>query len=132
MPILALAGKPDHVQIAAILRGLPSTTLGEISRTLGLSRETIIAALKLSRRKISACERSGDRFGPEESERLLRVIRVRHLVREVFVSDTAVVEWMCSPQDYLDGQTPLEALDTGLGAARVENLARSMIHGVLV
>jgi putative toxin-antitoxin system antitoxin component (TIGR02293 family) len=67
-----------------------------------------------------------------ESERLLRVVRVRSLARDVFTTDTAVGEWMNRPQNYLDGQTPLEALETGLGATRVENLARSMVHGVPV
>lgn len=128
--VFALAKKPDRAQIAAIQRGLPSTTLGEIAATLKLPKRTIVDALKLSPRTVSARERSGKPFGPQESERLLRVARVRYLAREAFTSDLAAAKWMTTPKDQLDGQCPLDALETGLGAIRVEALARAMVHGV--
>ncbi len=130
MTVYSLAQKPDRAQIAAIQQGLPSTILSEIAATLELPKRTIISALKLPPGTVSARERSGKPFGPQESERLLRVVRVHRLARAAFASDRAVARWMTTPSDHLDGQTPLDALETWLGATRVEALARAMIHGV--
>jgi len=132
MSVFTLAKKPVNQQIAAVKRGFPSNTLHRISMVLGLPKQNIVSGLKLAQRTISAREKTGERFSSEESERLLRVIRVRDLAREVFTTDEAVAEWMSTPKEYLDGQTPLEALETGLGAGRVENLAKAMVHGVPV
>lgn len=132
MSVITLATKPIGQQIAAVKRGFPSSALNQISRKLGLPKQSIITGLNLAQRTISARENSGERFSPEESERMLRVVRVRDLAREVFTTDAAVAGWMSTPKDALDGQTPLAALETGLGAVRVENLARAMVHGVPV
>lgn len=44
MTIFALAEKPDSVQIAAIEKGLPSQSLNQIAKMLGLPKQTIIVA----------------------------------------------------------------------------------------
>lgn len=48
----------------------------------------------------------------------------------VFTSNDAVARWLRTPKEYLDGETPLRSLETGLGAERVEALAKATIHGV--
>lgn len=130
MSVLTLPSKPIGQQIEAIKRGFPSDSLMVIARALGVSKQSLVAGLNLAQRTVTARENAGTRFSPEESERLLRVVRVRELAREVFTNDEAVAEWMGTPKEYLDGQTPLRALETGLGAARVENLVKAMVHGV--
>ncbi len=66
----------------------------------------------------------------EESERLMRVVRVQRLAREVFTTDEAVAEWLRTPDRTLGMKAPLNMLTTDIGTAKVENLARAMIHGV--
>jgi putative toxin-antitoxin system antitoxin component (TIGR02293 family) len=70
------------------------------------------------------------RIKPMESERIYRVARVRALAREIFSADAAVAEWMSVPDRSLGNRTPLEMLVTDLGAQKVENLLRAMMHGV--
>lgn len=132
MSILTLAEKPATEQIAAIEKGFPSRSLNEVAKMLGLSKQRIIASLKFAQRTVSQREKTGVRFTLEESERLLRVLRVRRIAREVFTTDEAVAQWLNTPDRSLRGKAPLDMLATDVGAVKVENLARAMMHGVPV
>ena len=130
MLILNLAEKTGSEQIAAIERGFPSSALEQIAKQLGVSKQSIISGLKLAKRTISARERDKKPFTMAESERLLRVVRVRRLARAVFTTDEAVAEWLRTPDRSLGMKPPLDMLTTDIGTAKVENLARAMVHGV--
>jgi putative toxin-antitoxin system antitoxin component (TIGR02293 family) len=130
MLILNLAEKTGSEQIAAIERGFPSSSLEQIAKQLGISKQAIISGLKLAKRTISARERDKKPFTMAESERLMRVVRVRRLARAVFTTDEAVAEWLRTPDRSLGMKPPLDMLTTDIGTAKVENLAKAMIHGV--
>jgi len=66
----------------------------------------------------------------EKAQYLERLFRVRNILRDVFTTDEAVAQWLCEPDTALAMMTPMEALETVLGAAAVENLARATVHGV--
>lgn len=132
MSVLTLAEKPESEQIEAIEKGLPSHSLRQISAMLGLPKQRLIQRLRLAQRTVSQRERQRRPFPAEESERLLRVLRIRRILREVFTTDEAVAEWLDSPERSLAMRTPLSMLTTGIGYAKVENLALAMIHGVPV
>jgi putative toxin-antitoxin system antitoxin component (TIGR02293 family) len=130
MTILALAKRPDSEQIAAIERGLPSDSLDQIAKMLGLPKQRIIGALRLAQRTVTDREKARKPFKLEESERLLRVLRVHRIAREVFTTDDAVARWLSMPDRSLGMKTPLDMLATDVGTAKVENLAHAMVHGV--
>jgi len=130
MLLLNLAKKSELAQIAAIERGFPSYSLEQIANQLGVSKQSIISGLKLVKRTISAREKAKKPFTMEESERLMRVVRVQRLAREVFTTDEAVAEWLHTPDRSLGMKAPLNMLTTDIGTAKVENLAKAMIHGV--
>ena len=132
MSVFALADKPASEQIAAIEHGLPGSTLRQIVEVLGLPQKAVIQALRFAPRTVALRASRHEPFSATESERLLRVVRLRKLAREVFSTDDAVAQWMTTPDPALGERTPLEMLATDLGAARVENLVRAMIHGVPV
>ena len=128
--LLNLAKKSESEQIAAIERGFPSYSLEQIAAQLGVSKQSIISGLKLVHRTISAREKAKKPFTMEESERLMRVVRVQRLARQVFTTDEAVAEWLRTPDRSLGMKAPLNMLTTDIGTAKVENLAKAMIHGV--
>jgi putative toxin-antitoxin system antitoxin component (TIGR02293 family) len=130
MSVLALPARPLTEQIHALERGLPSSALAEIATVLGLPKARIIEGLKLVVRTITEREKKHERFSSMESERLYRVVRVRALAREIFSTDAAVADWMSGADRSLGNRTPLEMLATDLGAQKVENLLRAMMHGV--
>ena len=132
MSVFTLADKTVTEQIAAIERGLPGSTLRELVEAMGISQRTLTEALGFAARTVALRASRRQPFSSSESERLLRVVRVRKLAREVFASDDAVAGWLTVPDRVLGGRTPLEMLTTDLGSAKVENLLRAMIHGVPV
>ena len=130
MNVLTLADRLPNEQIAALERGLPSASLAQIAGMLNLPKQNIIAALKLAQRTITSREKTGKPFTLEESERLLRVLRLHRLARQVFTTNEAVAQWLSAPDRSLGMKSPLEMLATDVGAAKVENLAQAMMHGV--
>ena len=86
--------------------------------------------MKLAQRTITSREKTGKPFTLEESERLLRVLRLHRLARQVFTTNEAVAQWLSAPDRSLGMKSPLEMLATDVGAAKVENLAQAMMHGV--
>lgn len=130
MNVLALADKLPNEQIAALERGLPSASLAQIAGMLNLPKQSIIAALRLAQRTITLREKTRKPFTLEESERLLRVLRLHRLARQVFTTNEAVAQWLSTPDRSLGMKSPLEMLATDVGAAKVENLAQAMMHGV--
>jgi putative toxin-antitoxin system antitoxin component (TIGR02293 family) len=130
MTIFELAYRPDSEQIAAIEKGLPSQSLHQIAALLGLPKQKIIAALKFAQRTVSEREKAKQPFKLAESERLLRVLRVHRIAREVFTTDDAVSKWLSTPDRSLGMKAPLDMLATDIGTAKVENLAHAMVHGV--
>lgn len=130
MSVLALADRPVTEQIAAIERGLPASTLRQIVDALGLSQKAIIEALGFAPRTVALRASRRQPFSSSESERLLRLIRLRKTARHVFASDDAVAEWLIAPDPALDGRAPLAMLSTDLGASKVDHLLKAMIHGV--
>jgi len=130
MNVLTLADRLPNEQIAALERGLPSASLAQIAGMLNLPKQTIIAALRLAQRTITLREKTRKPFTLEESERLLRVLRLHRLARQVFTTNEAVAQWLSAPDRSLGMKSPLEMLATDVGAAKVENLAQAMTHGV--
>jgi putative toxin-antitoxin system antitoxin component (TIGR02293 family) len=132
MSVLALADKPYEIQIAAIERGLPGSTLRQIVEVLGLSQKAVVEALGFAPRTVALRVSRKQAFSSVESERLFRVIRMRKLARDVFATDEAVAHWLMTPDRTLASRTPLAMLATDLGTAKVERLLLAMIHGVPV
>lgn len=132
MNVFTLSESPVEEQVRQLERGLPGQTLGQIARQLGVSEKTLISSLRFSQRTMTARKAAGERLTLSESERMLRVARVRNAAAEIFTNDAAIAEWLSSPDSALGGRTPLEMLATDIGSRKVENLVQAMAHGVPV
>jgi len=130
MNILSLPSQPPLIQIRALERGLPANTLASLAEMFGIPKKRIIGALRFAERPLVNREGPRARFTLVESERLLRLLRLRYILRDAFSSDKAVGEWIETPASSLDGKTPLAMLATDVGTAKVTNLALATVHGV--
>jgi putative toxin-antitoxin system antitoxin component (TIGR02293 family) len=94
-------------------------SLAALAPVLGIPERT------LARRKVSG------KLKPNESERLVRVMRIFEQSVELFEGDSAAaVQWLTSPHRALAGETPMNYARTELGAREVENLIGRLEHGV--
>jgi putative toxin-antitoxin system antitoxin component (TIGR02293 family) len=117
-----------HTAVAA---GLPKATLGHTVRYLIADRgearrvmERIVAPATYKRRKTLLM--------PDESERVERLARVIATAEQVWDSREDARAFLTAPHRQLQGQRPVDAARTELGARRVEELLGQIAHGLPV
>lgn len=81
-------------------------------------------------RKTLSHRRSIGTLTSEQSDRLGRVARVIALAEEAFGSADKAHLWLRRPTDALDGERPLDLLDTSAGSHEVERLIGWISHGI--
>lgn len=135
-----------HAQIGNWLGLHPSATEGEILRIVeGRLAPSVIkrlAALGMERAEIDAVvipsrtlqhRRSRrEKLTVEESDRVLRVIRVLSLTESVYSSRERALAWLRKPHARLDGRTPLSLLKTDTGSRIVEELLVQIDEGMFI
>ncbi|WP_180984948.1 MbcA/ParS/Xre antitoxin family protein [Salinibacter ruber] len=94
-----------------------------------LTAEELSGVLHVSRRTMSQRKKEG-RLKPDESERVLRLIRLYRRAADVLGRPEGATEWLREENFALSDETPLEFADTEPGARRVERLLVQIEHGV--
>jgi putative toxin-antitoxin system antitoxin component (TIGR02293 family) len=92
-------------------------TLAEVDRIV-LPRKTLS-----HRRKIG-------RLTPDQSDRLVRVVRTLAAAEETFGSQQKASLWLRRPTRALGGDAPIQLLDTSEGTKEVEDLLHRIDHGL--
>ena len=81
-------------------------------------------------RKTLAHRRTLGRLSAEQSDRLVRILRVILYAEETFANTEKAHRWLRRPTTALADNAPLELLDTDVGARRVETLLGRIAHGI--
>ena len=111
----------------AIREGLPQGVVAGVMRSAGLTLKELAASLDLSARSLQR-RRSQGRLALYESDRLYRLARVVALAKH-YLGDAAAAGWLKRPNRALGGSTPLDLVDTELGARAVENVLGRIAYG---
>lgn len=67
---------------------------------------------------------------PEQSDRLGRLLRTIDMAEDTFGGRARAHTWLRRPTPLLDGESPLDRLDTDLGTRQVEAILLRIDHGV--
>jgi len=126
--ISGLAGQSWRDAIEATRRGLP---VSEIEQLLSSGRLTLaeIDQIVLPRKTLSHRRKIGT-LTPEQSDRLVRVVRTIAAAEETFGSKEKAFLWLRRPTKALEGEAPLALLDTTEGTKEVEHLLHRIDHGL--
>ncbi len=126
----ALGSTPDTEAafIALIRSGLPFPSFQKATAALRLSLRDVERVLGLSTRSLQ--RRKAGRLTATESERILRLVRAAARAERVLGDPAAALDWLGSPNRALGGESPLQLLDTELGAKRVLDVLGRIEHGV--
>ena len=81
-------------------------------------------------RKTLAHRREIGTLSAEQSDRLVRVLRLIIEAEQVFGSRDKAYQWLRRDTRPLVGRKPLDLLDTDLGTRRVETLLGRVAHGI--
>lgn len=69
---------------------------------------------------------------PEQSDRLSRVLRMINEAEATFGDSAKARTWLRRPNQLLDGEAPLDRLDTDFGTRQVEAILGRIAHGLAV
>ncbi|MDX6752556.1 antitoxin Xre/MbcA/ParS toxin-binding domain-containing protein [Geminicoccaceae bacterium 1502E] len=112
----------------AAQHGLPIKTIQFVIASERLSPAEIDRVVL--RRKTLAHRKIAGPLTPHESGRLVRVARIIAMSETTFGSKAKAGDWLRRPTSALDGEAPLNLLDTGDGARQVEDLLKRIDHGL--
>jgi putative toxin-antitoxin system antitoxin component (TIGR02293 family) len=116
--------------IKAVKEGLPVEVYMALKTEMGVSDKVLFQALKISERTIRRRKREG-RFKRNESERIMRLVRLHDLAESVFEDPDNAVRWLQQKNVSLGMETPLEYADTELGGREVEELLYRIEYNLL-
>jgi putative toxin-antitoxin system antitoxin component (TIGR02293 family) len=117
----------DIQLIELIEQGLPPDTADALREFADLTTAEfgeIIPHRSLSR------ARSRGRLSPEQSDRIIRAIRIYTIAHEVFGNREKANRWVRRPNRALAGRTPISLLRTNIGADLVEDVLNRIAYGV--
>ena len=105
-----------------IREGIPFERLQRFAEHLALTQEILTRVLGISERTLQRRKDTG-RLNPEESDRVERLLRVWRLALRAFDGEEKDARaWLTTPKCALDGETPVEHLDTAPGARTVAEM----------
>src|SRR5262245_10361094 len=115
---------------ARIREGFPYQALEQIVRRFVLPKAQLSRVLALPPTTESRRRRE-KRLSPLESDRLYRLARVLAHARKTLGGDEAAGQWLRQPNRALGGATPLDRLETELGAHEVQAVLGRLDHGIV-
>ncbi|MGH7411696.1 MAG: type II RES/Xre toxin-antitoxin system antitoxin [Candidatus Methylomirabilis sp.] len=109
--------------------GLPYASLEAVIGKFGFARQEAARAISLPQRTI-ARRKKERKLQADESDRLLRLALVGAQAADALGSDEKAATWLRRPNRALGGHTPLDLLDSEIGARQVEQVLGRIEHGV--
>lgn len=114
--------------IVPIREGLPTSVADE---AVAAGRLTAAELDRLAiPRKTLAHRRALGRLTPEQSDRLVRILRLIGTAEDTFADPARAHAWLRRPTTALGGEAPLDLLDTDPGCRQVETLLGQIAHGI--
>lgn len=111
-----------------VRQGLPLSLLDEALAD-GRLTAAELDRLALSRKTL-AHRRTLGSLTPDQSDRLLRLLRIIEETEITFGDRTKAHTWLRRPTPLLDGEAPLDRLDTDIGTRQVEAMLGRIAHGL--
>jgi putative toxin-antitoxin system antitoxin component (TIGR02293 family) len=114
--------------VQLVRRGMPA---GAVRFVIDSGRLTLaeVDRIVLPRKTLADRTRRGT-LTPEQSDRLLRVARVIAIAEDTFADKAKAATWLRRPTRALNGEKPLDLLDTTEGARAVETLLGRIAYGI--
>ena len=120
-----------EAEVLRIVEGRLSPSVVKRLLTLGLERseihDTVIPARTLQHRRARR-----EKLTLEESDRVLRVVRILSFAGSVYGDRARTLAWLRKPHPRLEGRSPLSLAKTDTGSRIVEELLIQIDEGMSV
>ncbi len=128
---LGVKAPASETEILRIVEGKLAPAVIKRLISLGLERGEI-DALIIPQRTLQHRRSRREKLTVEESDRVLRAIRVLSLAESVYGSRARALAWLRKPHARLDDRAPLSLLTTDTGSRIVEELLVQIDEGMFV
>ncbi len=128
---LDLKPPATEAEVLRIVEGRLAPTVIQRLVALGLLQAEIDAVI-IPRRTLQHRRSRLEKLTVEESDRVLRAIRVLSLAESVYGSRERALAWLRKPHARLDGRVPLSLLKTDTGSRIVDELLIQTDEGMFV
>jgi putative toxin-antitoxin system antitoxin component (TIGR02293 family) len=115
-----------------VLRGYPFTAFESVQKEINLSQKQLSEIVGITESTLARRKRDNQPLTAIESDRLYRVARITALAFEVFADEDKARIWMKRPNDVLDGDIPLNLLETEIGANQVSDELLRILFGIYI
>lgn len=122
--------KNVNEMIEKIKDGLPAETVVTLSASLDMSIKSIAELTDIAESTLARRRRTKGKLKANESDRVIRIARLRDRAVDVFEDENRANQWLKAPLRALDDQSPLKYAESELGAQEVMNLLGRIEHGV--
>jgi len=128
--ILGIPASDASTLIRRVRQGFPFATVERLQQAFALSTDELTILVQIPTRTMTRRKVSG-RLKADESDRVLRAVRLMHRATVLFNNDPAAAKtWMTTPQRGLGGVVPLDLAATEVGAREVEDALGRIEDGV--
>ena len=128
--ILGIPASDTSTLIRRVREGFPVATVERLRQAFALSADEVTTLVQIPARTLTRRKVSG-RLKADESDRVLRAVRLMHRAIVLFNNDPAAAKtWMTTPQRGLGGAVPLQLASTEIGAREVEDALGRIEDGV--
>ena len=128
---LGVRSPATEAEVLRIVEGRLSPSVVKRLLTLGLERseihDTVIPARTLQHRRSRR-----EKLTLEESDRVLRVVRILSFAESVYGDRARTLSWLRKPHLRLEGRSPLSLAKTDTGSRIVEELLIQIDEGMSV
>jgi putative toxin-antitoxin system antitoxin component (TIGR02293 family) len=128
---LGLRSPATEADILRIVEGRLAPSVIKRLSVLGLERAEIDAVV-IPSRTLQHRRSRREKLTVEESDRVLRVIRMLSLTESVYGSRERALAWLRRPHPRLEGRAPLSLLKTDAGSRIVEELLIQIDEGMFI
>lgn len=110
--------------------GLSVNSLDALAEELSMPRAAVAKLLGISDRTVSRRVAANGCFTATESDRIVRLARILALAKQTLGSSEKANRWLQTSNRALEGDKPIDRLDTDIGVRSVEQVLGRIEYGL--
>ena len=129
-PTVVGSPQSDFEFIKIIRLGLPSEVIKCVVKSSSVSEDVICKSLRIAKRTVARRKADGSRLKAVESELSYRFSKVLVTATQILGDIDKAREWLLTENRALNGERPIDLLDTGIGVEDVMDVLHRIEFGV--
>jgi putative toxin-antitoxin system antitoxin component (TIGR02293 family) len=115
--------------ILLLRKGINASAIDSLIKNTNLTQAELATVLGIPERTLVR-RKQQKKLTSDDSAKLLRIARIVERAEQVFEDHANALAWLKNPNRSLQGETPLNLLDTEIGAESVMDTLGRIEHGV--